>query len=184
MTAFYFAFLAVILAGLGARDQGTVAVMALRQGQRPGLLLISLASSLTTAAFAAWTAAMVAPLLMSRARLVLAAFALAAAGFEALWPFVRRHPQEPTASLSALLFVLLAHQLTDAARFLIFAIAAAQAAPVAAAIGGAAGGAAVPAAAWLLPESFADLRLRQARRAIGVMLLLSALIVAYRALSD
>lgn len=171
------------MAGTGARDQATVAAMTLRQGPRPGLLVIAMMVSLATAAFATWGAVIVTPLLMPRARLVLAAFALAGAGIEALWPFTIRRPHEPTTSLGALLIVLLAHQLTDAARFLVFAIAAGQAAPIAAGIGGAAGGAAVVAAAWLLPQAFTNPQLRLARRAIGAVLLLLALIVAYRALS-
>jgi hypothetical protein len=183
MSAFYFAFLSVLLAGLGARDQATVANMALRQGARPGVLLVGLASSVATAAFAAWAASFIAPLLAPRAGLVLAALALAGAGAEALWPFAARRPEEPTASLGALAIVLLAHQLTDAARFLVFALAVALAAPLAAGIGGAAGGAAALAAGWMLPEAFADPRLRQARRAVGALLVLAALIVGYRALT-
>jgi hypothetical protein len=183
MSAFYFAFLAVLLAGLGARDQVTVASLSLRQGARPGVLLVGLATSLGTAALAAWAAASIAPSLAPKAGLVLTALALALAGLESLWPFASRRPQEPTSSLGALAIVLLAHQLTDAARFLVFALAVALAAPLAAGIGGAAGSAVTIAAGWMLPEIFADRRLRWARRAVGALLLLAALIVGYRGLT-
>jgi Ca2+/H+ antiporter, TMEM165/GDT1 family len=67
MSAFYLAFLAVLLAGLGARDQVTVAAIAGRQRSRPGVLLVGLAVSLATTAFAAWAAFYIAPLLVTRA---------------------------------------------------------------------------------------------------------------------
>lgn len=184
MSAFYLAFIAVLLAGLGARDQTTVATLSLAQRGRPGVLLTGVAVSLATAAFAAWGASLVLPLLVPRARLVMAAIALALAAGESLWPFASRRPQEPTASLGALGVVLLAHQLTDAARFLIFALGVAAAGPVAAGIGGAVGGVLSLAAAWMLPEVFADRRLRWARRAVGAALLLAALVVFFQAMTS
>jgi putative Ca2+/H+ antiporter (TMEM165/GDT1 family) len=181
MSAFYFAFLAVLLAGLGSRDQLTVAAMTLRQGQRPALLIVGVIASVATAAAAAWAAGEVAPLLAPRARLVMAALALGLAGGEALVSFAPRRPREPTASLGALALLLLAHQLTDAARFLVFAIAVAQAAPLPAGIGGAAGGAAMLAAGWMAPAAFVHPRLLLARRTVGALLLLVALVVGFSA---
>jgi hypothetical protein len=183
MSAFYLTFLAVLLATLGARDQVTVAALALRQGSRPSALLVGVAVSLVSAAFAAWAASVVAPLFPPKARLVTAALALAVAGAESLWPFTARKPQEPTASLGALAMVLLAHQVTDAARFLIFAIAVAMAAPLAAGSGGAAAGAAAIAVGWMLPEVFTASRLRAVRWGVGVLLLIVALVVGFRALA-
>jgi Ca2+/H+ antiporter, TMEM165/GDT1 family len=183
MSAFYLAFLAVLLAGLGARDQVTVAAIAGRQRSRPGVLLVGLAVSLATTAFAAWAAFYIAPLLVTRARLVMVAIALAFAACESLWPFARRRMEEPTASLGALAIVLLAHQLTDAARFLVFALAALFAAPFAAGIGGAAGAAVSLAAAWALPEVFSHPRLRRVRQAVGAALLLAAAVVFFQALT-
>ncbi len=87
-------------------------------------------------------------------------------------------PKEPTRSLGALAIVLLAHQLTDAARFLVFAIAVAFAAPLPAAVGGTI----VLTAAWLAPELASDPRLRIARRAVGAAMLAVALGAAWRAL--
>lgn len=183
MSAFYFTFLAVLLAGLGARDQVRVAMLSRQQGARPGVLLTGIAVGFATAAFAAWAASLAIPLLASRARLAMAAIALLLAAGESLWPFAARAPEEPTASLGALAVVLLADQLTDAARFLVFALAVALAAPLAAGIGGAAGAAAAIAAGWMLPEVFADPRLRRARRAVGALLLVVALIAGYETLA-
>lgn len=180
MIGFYFAFLAVLLSGLGARDQATVAGMALRQPGRLSLLVMAIATSFATAAFAAWAADTVAPLMVPKARLFLAALALGFAGVESLVIAPGRKPQEPTGSLGAFAIVLLAHQLTDAARFLVFAIAAATASPVTAGIGGAAGGAAVVAAGWLLPDLCSRPVWRKARRWIGVLLLALSLWLALR----
>ena len=87
----------------------------------------------------------------------------------------RQVPDEPTHSLGAAAIVLLAHQLTDAARFVVFALAVVTSAPIAAGMGGAAGSAATVALGWL---AAADLPLREvitARRiAGGVLVLLAA----------
>jgi hypothetical protein len=183
MTAFYYTFFGVLLAGVGARDQVTVAGLSRSQGARPGVLLTGLAVAIATAAFAAWAASVVAPLLAPRVRLVMVAIALAFAGVEALWPFAAKQPEEPTASLGALGIVLLAHQLTDAARFLIFALGVALAAPVMAGIGGAAAGAVAIAAGWMLPEVFGNPRVRLVRSAVGAFTLFAALILGFEALT-
>lgn len=184
MSAFYLSFLAVLLAGLGARDQTTVAALTLSQRGRPGVLLTAIAVSLATAAFAAWAASFVFPLLMPRARMVMVAIALGLAALEALWPFAARRMEEPTASLGALAIVLLAHQITDAARFLVFALAVMFAGPVPAGIGGAMGGAVSLGLAWMLPEVFGQARLRLARRAVGSVLFIAAAIVFFEAVTS
>jgi hypothetical protein len=183
MTAFYYTFLAVLLAGLGARDQVTVATLSRSQGPRPGVLLTGLAVAIATAVFAGWAASVVAPLLAPRARVAMVAIALAFAGVEALWPFAAKQLAEPTASLGALGVVLLAQELTDAARFLVFALGVALAVPVAAGVGGAVGGAATIAAGWMLPEVFANPRLRLVRGTIGAFMLLAALFAGFEALT-
>lgn len=184
MSAFYLSFLAVLLAGLGARDQTTVATLSLRQRGRPGVLLTGIVVSLVTAGFAAWAASFVVPLLVPKARLVTVAMALAFAGGEALWPFTARRMEEPTASLGALGIVVLSHQMTDAARFLVFALAALFAAPVPAAVGGGLAGAISLGLAWALPEPFAHLRLQLARRSVGLLLLLVAAVVFFQAITS
>jgi len=160
----------------------TVAELARAQGSRPGVLLIALALSLGTAGFAGWASQAVAPLLNTNARLFLAALALGFAGGESLLLSPGRTPQEPTQSLAALTVVLAAHQLTDAARFLIFAIALAANAPLPVVLGGAAGGGLLLGAAWTAPESFTWQRLRPVRRTIGAGLLVLAIVLGLRAL--
>lgn len=182
MTGFIFALLATLLAGIGARDQMTVAALALRQGQRPGLLGIAVLTSIATAAFAAYAGLKVAPLLSANARMIFAAIALALAGDESLLLRPKHLPEEPTQSLGATAIVLTAHQLTDAARFLVFAIAVATAAPIPAGLGGAVGGAATVTAGWLLAAELGRLPLVAARRMIGVVLLALAVWLALRAL--
>lgn len=181
MTGFYFTLIAVLVVGFGARDQITVAGLALRQGSRPGILLVGVGVSIATAAFAAWGATLVAPMLVPKARLILAAMALGLAGAEALVMMPRRRPREPTASLGALTIVLFAHQLTDAARFLVFAIAVASSAPIPSAIAGAVGGSVLIAVGWAAPEAVTHPRVRTARRIAGAAVLLIAAFVALRA---
>lgn len=177
MTGFLFAFIAALLAGIGARDQLTVAGLAARNGQRIGLLAVAVACAAVTAAIAGWAAGLAVPLLEGneRAGQILIAVALGFAGAEMLVLGARPPPEEPTQSLGAAAIVLTAHQLTDAARFFIFAIAAATAAPISAGAGGAIGGIAVVALGWIAAE---DMPLRLAsrvRRGLGVLALLLAL---------
>ncbi len=182
MTGLIFALLATVLAGIGARDQLTVAALAARQGQRPGLLMIAVIASVATAAFAAFAGLKVAPLLTANARMIFAAIALALAGGESLLLAPRKLPDEPTQSLGATAIVLLAHQVTDAARFLVFAIAVATAAPIAAGLGGAVGGSATVAAGWMFGAQLGRFRLGMVRRVIGAILLALAGWLALRAL--
>lgn len=174
-------FLAVILSGLGARDQAIVAALAERQGQRPGLLIVALLCGAATAALAAWAGSTMLPMLVPKARAILAALALAFAGAEQLLLGGRRKPEEPTLSLGATGIVILAHQATDAARFLIFAIAVAANAPVAAGVAGAVGGSVLLAVGWAAPQAIGHPRARLARRLIGAALVLVAGFVALRA---
>lgn len=181
MTGFYFTLLAVLLAGFGARDQATVAGLSSGQGARPGVLITALVVCTATAGFAAWGSTYVAPMLIPKARLIFVAMALAFAGIEALLIAPRRRPAEPTSSLGALAIVLFAHQLTDAARFLVFALAIASNSPIGAGLAGAIGGGLLVAAAWTAPEAITHGRARLARRLIGGALLLLAAFVALRA---
>ena len=175
MTGLILALVGVLLAGLGARDQMTVAALSRKSGPRPGVLLVAVAICCITAALAGWVAALIAPLMAAPARLFLAALALGFAGGEALVLSPRRDPQEPTLSLGALTAVLLAHQLTDAARFLIFGIALAADARMPAVLGGGMAGILLLAAAWGAPEWFVWQRLRWVRRGLGLAMLLLAL---------
>lgn len=181
MTGLLFTLLAVLLASLGARDQATVAALADPRGSGGGsgggLLATAIAVSLLSAALAAAAAVAVAPMLTPKARMIFVAMALALAGLESLVFSPRRRPEEPTRSLGAFAIVLFAHQLTDSARFLVFAIAVATAAAIPAGIGGAVGGAVAVTAAWLAPDLLAGDGVRLARRIIGGLLLAGAGIV-------
>lgn len=183
MTGFLFSLIAVLLVGIGARDQVTVASLSQSMGQRPGLLVLAVALTTATAAFAAWLSMEIAPLLSPDARMLFAAIALAFGGGESLLLSPGSKPQEPTQSLAATGIVLLAHQATDAARFLIFAFAVATGAALPAGAGGAIGGAIMLGAAWAAPELFDWARLKRIRRAVGCILLLLALYVGFRALT-
>jgi hypothetical protein len=175
MTGLLLALLGTVLAGLGARDQTLMARLAGAQGRRASALAVALAISCATAAFAAWAGSTIAPLVPADARLLLAWLALAVAGVEMLAIVPSRAPAEPTHSLGAMAFVLGAFQLTDAARFLIFAVAVMTATAIPAGIGGVVGGAVSLAAAWLAPELFASPRVRLWRRLVGAAMLVLAI---------
>ena len=126
--------------------------------------------------------ALLAPLTGGDARLIFAALALAFAGAEMLVFSARRMPDEPTQSLGATAIVLSAHQLTDASRFLILAIAAATHAPISAGLGGALGGTGVVLAGWLAAGSLPKRQLSMIRRSVGAGLLILAAGLAMRAI--
>lgn len=181
MAGFLFAFLACLLASLGARDQVLVAQMTARQGQRPALLLIAIASTVACTAVAAWLAGVVSHEVPGMpARTVFAGLAMALAGGEALLLVRRRPPQEPTGSLFAALVVVAALQVTDAVRFLIVGLSLAAAAPQTAAMGGAAAGVMALTAAWLEPELAQHAALPKLRRLAGLLLLVAGLVVAWQ----
>jgi putative Ca2+/H+ antiporter (TMEM165/GDT1 family) len=130
MSGFLFALIACVLASLGARDQALVASLRAVQGPRPALLLVALATAAATTALAAWAGARLLADLAPHQRGLAAALGLLAAGGEMLLLGTPRAPTEPTRSLFAALVVLLAHQVTDAARLLVLTLAVATAAPV------------------------------------------------------
>lgn len=174
MPAFYLTLVAVLLAGIGARDQVTVAGLAERQGQRPGVLLVALLSAALTAGFAAWAAGVMLAELPPPARAIFAAIALGMAGIESMVLMPRRDPREPTNSLGALLLVLLMHQVTDAARFLVFGMGVGLAGPVAAGAAGLVGGCLLVAFAWARPDLMRHPAARLIRRVVGALLTLAA----------
>jgi hypothetical protein len=75
--------------------------------------------------------------------------------------------------------VLLAQQLTDATRFVIFALAAASLLPAATALGGAIGGAVTVLAGWLLAAELRHWPLSMIRRVLGLALLALAAWLAF-----
>lgn len=177
MSAFYLTLIAVLLAGFGARDQLTIAGLTQRQGQRPALLILACLCACLTAILAAWLAMQMLPILPPPARAVFAALAVGFAGVESLLPGTGRNPREPTDSLGAAALVLLAHQLTDAPRFLVFGLGIGMAAPVASGAGGLLGGVVLVTLSWAFPEFLKQPAARRMRRVIGLLLMLTALVV-------
>ena len=104
------------------------------------------------------------------------------AALELIFARAPRPPAEPTHSLGAFLIVLLAQQLTDAARFLILAIALATRAPIAAGVGGALASMALVAAGWMAGEALAARSFKGLRRALGAAMLLVGIALALRAM--
>lgn len=177
MPAFYLTLLAVLLAGFGARDQLTIAGLTQRQGRRPALLILACTSACATAVFAAWLAMTISPILPLPARAIFAALTVGFAGAESFLLTNSRPPREPTESLGAAAMVLLAHQLTDAPRFLVFGLAVGMAAPVASGAAGVLGGVVLVAFSWSFPEFLKQPLARRMRRVIGLLLLLTAVSV-------
>ncbi len=171
----------VLMAGIGARDQLTLAQLAGSHGPRPGLLIVALLVTIASATFAGWLAMMIAPMLASNARLMLLALTVGFAGIESLLISAPREAKEPTHSLAAAAIVLAGHQMTDAARFLIFATGIAVNAPIPAAIGGGIGGIVLLALACAMPDQIVWRRLRLIRRGTGVVLMLLGAYLALRA---
>lgn len=171
MPAFYLTFIAVLLAGFGARDQGTVAALTLRQGRRPGVLIVGIVAAMLTAGLAAFAAKLMLAQLPPPARTIFAAIAVGLAGVESLLLTARRIPREPTHSLGALAIVLVAHQAIDAARFVVFGLAVGLAGPWPAGVAGGLGGALLIGLAWARPDLLAMPQARWLRRGVGLLLL-------------
>ncbi|MBK6803236.1 hypothetical protein [Novosphingobium sp.] len=182
MSGMIFALLAVLAAGIGGRDQVLVAQLAARQGRHPAALVLALGSAAATSALAAWAALALTAQMNGNARLFFAGLACGFAALELIFARAPRPPAEPTHSLGAFLIVLLAQQLTDAARFLILAIALATRAPIAAGVGGALASMALVAAGWMAGEALAARSFKGLRRALGAAMLLVGIALALRAM--
>lgn len=177
MSSFLFAFALVLLVSLGARDQLLVARLAGRTG--PGLLLAASVSATLSAGLMAWGGDVVAAMLFPAAKHMLAAMALLVAAFELAWPRREKPVAEPTHSIFAAFVVLLARQVGDASRFIVFALAAATASPLLVGIGGAVGGVAAMVLGWMMQQDLeAALPLRAIRLALAAMLLIAAVVLA------
>ena len=182
MTGFILALLGVALAGIGARDQLLIAALSARAGRRPLALAVALMTTFAATAAATWASATLAQTFPGPARVLIAALAFAMAGGELLLTRAPKLPTEPTASLGALALVLLAFELTDASRFIIFALAAATRAPLSAGLGGALGAAVVLGLGWQLGGDLARPGLAWLRRGLGLALLVPAVLTGLHAL--
>ena len=167
---------------LGGATARTTARMAQALGASAGLLGACWMAAIATSALAAWAGTWLAPQMAPAGKAMFVALALALAAVELLFTRDRPAPTEPTRSLGAIALVLLAGQVTDAARFFVLALALATAVPAFVAVGGALGSGAVLTAAWAMAGDW-DTRLprRAIRRAAGGLLGLAAIVVALSA---
>jgi len=175
VSSFLFGFAAALLLSIGARDQLLVARLAHVLGAT--ILLAALLSAIFTAGVMALAGDAIASMLPPAARQMLVAIALLVAAFELLWPNREKRPAEPTRSPFAAFVVLLARQWGDAARFLLFALAAATALPAYVAAGGAAGAGVALTGGWALGDDLERLPLRAYRLAMGGIVLLTGIIL-------
>jgi hypothetical protein len=182
MPALFLALLTSALAMLGGRSARLVARMAEALGGSAGLLLTGWLCAIASSALAAWMGAWLAPQMPPAGKAMFVALALGLAAIELLVTRERAAPAEPTRSLGAIALVLLAAQVTDAARFFVLALALATGAPAMAGIGGALGSGAVLGAAWALRGEWdARLPARAIRLAVGGLFMFAAIVVALSA---
>lgn len=194
MDSFLFCLLLVAAIALGGRDQLIVAQLsdALAETGRAGepgsikrpapLLAVGLLSAAITAGAMAYGGAIIADLLPPRAARMLVALACAMAAFELAWPVRLKPVREPTQSGPAIALVLVWRQLGDAARFVIFAFAAAAVYPLTAWLGGALGGGTAVALGWLAGlERLSRWPLRWIRLGLAACLIVAALFIGLSA---
>ena len=143
--------------------------------------MTGIACALATGALAAWAGGYVDAMISDAAETMLVAFALGLAGVELLWPNREKHMLEPTRSLGAIGLVLLARQVSDGPRFVIFALAANSGAPLLTGIGGALGGALAIVLGWSLADTLESLPLRPVRLGFGIIALISAVVIGLTA---
>ncbi len=182
MSSVFLAFAAVLLTSMGGRDQLLVAQLSARLQRRVSLLVVGCMAAIVTALAMGWAGHLAGQILPNSGKPMLAAFALLCAAVELAWPIRPRNVQEPTRSLFAITVVILARQLGDAGRFLVFAVAAATPDPYLAGAGGALGGCAAITLGWLMQDRLlADLPLRASRRFMAAIVLIAALVTGLSA---
>ncbi len=182
MDSFLFTLLLVFAIALGGRDQLIIAQFSSQLGRTGGLLVWGAFTATLAAAVMAYAGSTMAAILPERAEAMLVAFALAIAGFELLWPVKLKPMKEPTRSYVAIGVVVLARQIGDAARFVIFALAAQAVYPVWTMVGGAMGGIAAIALGWALGETLsAKFPLRVVRAVLAICLIIAALFIGLNA---
>lgn len=182
MDSFLYCIVLVFAVGLGGRDQMLVARLSSGLEQSPLLLGLGCLCAFISAGVMAFAGATMAEILPARAADMLVAFALAIAAFELFWPIRMKPMDEPTRSLGAIGIVLLARQVGDAARFIVFAIAAEATYPLVAFIGGGLGGAAVIGMGWMIGAQLeTNFPLRTLRLIFGGCLIVAALLIGLNA---
>jgi putative Ca2+/H+ antiporter (TMEM165/GDT1 family) len=180
LAAFLFALAAVFTVSLGGRDQLLAARLAERLGKGGGLLAVGVLAS-TVSAFAMAIAGLALALVLpGPAADMLVATGLLLAAAELAWPRRAVLPEEPTRSLFATFIVLAARQIGDAARFLVFAFAAAGSAWLAGA-GGAIGGSAAIALGVAASGELPRWPLRWVRIGLAALLAVTGIVVGLEA---
>lgn len=182
MDSFLLCLLLTFAIAMGGRDQLLVAQLSELLERSAQLLVMGAVCSAISAAVMVWTGMTIAQIMPPRAAQMLVAFALAIAAFELAWPVKVRQMDEPTRSLGAIAAVLLARQLGDGARFIIFAFAAQAIYPATALIGGALGGSVALALGWSMGRDLeAKLPLRWVRLGLAACLIVAALFIGLNA---
>lgn len=183
MAVFLFTLILVFVIALGGRDQMVMGELADRLGRSSLLLATGIACAVASAAAMAWLGGTFADILPLRAARMLVAFALAVAALELALPARRQAAAaEPTRSLGAIALVLLARQIGDAARFVVFAYAVLAHYPIVSALGGAIGGAAAIALGWMAGgATLARYPLRWWRRGLALCLFVAAIFIGLNA---
>ena len=180
MSTLLFAFVAVLVVSTGGRDWQLAARLSQQLGNTTALMVAGIIASVVSAAAMAFSGSLIANLMPGQAQAMLVAIALLIAAAELAWPRKGRLPQEPTRSFLPILIVLIARQVGDAARFLVFAFAA-SGSVVVAGVGGALGGIAAVAMAILAGADIqARVPLRAVRIVIAVILLIGAIVIGLR----
>lgn len=180
--AFFLSFVLAALAGTGGRDQVLVARMREHFGPRKALTAIALACAVLTSAIAAWAGDRIGIALSDSSETMLVAFALVLAALELAWPRPMQAEREPTRSLGAVALILLARQLSDAPRLLVFALAAATGSAEMVAAGGALGtGAGLAIASNIDAPILSGRSVRTARRVLAAIGLAAGVVTALSA---
>lgn len=184
--AFLLGLLLVAAIAMGGRDQQRVGQLSdafSHSGRRPlPLLALVIALPIVSAGIMALAGAALAETLPERAASMLVAFALGLAAIELARPVILKTPAEPTRSLGAMALVLGWWQIGDAARFVIFALAAFGPYPLTAWAGGALGGMAALMIGWLAGDTIPSHdRWRLFRRALALGLMIAALYIGLNA---
>lgn len=179
---FLLSLVLVFAIAAGGRDSHVMAGLSDGLGRAPLLLATGIGCALASAALMAWLGATFAAMLPYTAAQMLVAFALCLAALELVLPLRIKQPAEPTRSLGAIALVLLARQIGDAARFIIFALAALAHFPAFSALGGGIAGAGALALAWSQgADGMARLRPSLWRRVLAVCLFVAAILLGVNA---
>lgn len=182
MPALFLALLTSALAMVGGRPALLTARLSGHLGGSFALIAVCWLTAIVTSALAGWGGAWLASQMAPAAKSMFVAAALAVSSLELLLMRSSNAPAEPTRSLGAVALVLLAEQVSDAARFFVLALSVATGAPALATAGGALGSGAVFSAAWSLGGEWeARLPLKPIRLGVSGLFLIAAVIVALSA---